>query len=179
MRRAFSLFRNVSGFTAVVVLVGGIALVQSGQDNGRSSSSLVPSKIVGSASVIDGDTLEMRGRRIRLHGIDAPEGAQLCEDSSGNRYRCGQGAALALADKIRYRTVSCQARGSDRYGRTIGLCEVGGEDLNGWLVSEGLAVAYLRYSLLYLPRELVARLNSRGLWAGKFVRPEEWRAQKR
>ena len=70
--------------------------------------------IVGRASVIDGDTLEVRGTRIRLHGIDAPESGQTCKDTAGQDYRCGQTAALALADRIGQGTVTCDPRETDR-----------------------------------------------------------------
>src|SRR5260370_40743547 len=72
--------------------------------------------LVGQASIIDGDTIEIHGQRIRLFGIDAPEHDQLCE-AGGNQYRCGQQAALALAGQIGTRTVDCLPRGVDQYGR--------------------------------------------------------------
>jgi endonuclease YncB( thermonuclease family) len=89
-------------------------------------------EIAGRASVIDGDTIEIGGQRIRLHGIDAPESAQLC-DLNGHAYRCGQQAALALADKFGEKTVRCAEKDVDRYGRTVAVCFVGGEDINRWM----------------------------------------------
>lgn len=74
----------------------------------------VADPIVGRASVIDGDTLEVRGTRIRLHGIDAPESTQVCKDAAGKDYRCGRTAALALQDHIGKRLVSCDPRDTDR-----------------------------------------------------------------
>ncbi|WP_227440919.1 thermonuclease family protein [Methylobacterium sp. W2] len=69
--------------------------------------------ITGRASVVDGDTLDIGGTRIRLHGIDAPESGQLCHRRSGEAFRCGQAAALALADRIGSATVSCDPRDTD------------------------------------------------------------------
>jgi endonuclease YncB( thermonuclease family) len=135
--------------------------------------------IVGRASVIDGDTLAIRGRRIRLHGIDAPESGQICQDEMARPYRCGQRAALMLDRKIGRQNVYCHARGSDRYGRMIAVCEVNGVDLNGWLVAHGWAVAYTRYSSTYVPQQVVARLNRRGIWSGSFELPEKWRRRRR
>lgn len=100
--------------------------------------------IVGQTSVVDGDTLEIHGTRIRLHGIDAPESRQLCDDAAGKAYRCGQRAALALSDKIGRRAVSCEPRDKDRYGRVVAICRAGSTDLNAWLVTEGLAITYRR-----------------------------------
>lgn len=134
--------------------------------------------IVGQASVIDGDTIEIHGQRIRLHGVDAPESRRLCDDAAGKSWRCGQKAALALSDKIGRRTVSCSLRDKDRWGRVVAVCKVAGIDLNGWLVSEGLAVAYRRYSHDYTGQEAAARNSSRGIWAGRFTMPAEWRRTK-
>ena len=132
-------------------------------------------EIVGRASVIDGDTIEIRGQRIRLFGIDAPESSQLCT-LNDNQYRCGQQAALALADKIGERTVRCTEKDTDRYQRVVAVCRVGDQDLGGWLVEEGWAVAFRKYSLDYIADEAEARKAQRGIWRGDFEPPWEWRA---
>lgn len=131
-------------------------------------------EITGQASVIDGDTIEIQGRRIRLFGIDAPEAGQDCE-ANGKRYRCGQKAALALADKIGQRPVSCQQKDTDKYGRAVAVCRIGTTDLNGWMVVEGWALAYRHYSSDYVDEEDAARAAHKGVWAGAFVAPWDWR----
>lgn len=135
--------------------------------------------IMGRASVTDGDTMVIRGTRIRLHGIDTPESAQICQDAAGKPYRCGQVAALALADKIGEANILCEPRDTDRYGRTVAVCRKGDEDLNAWMVSQGLATAYQRYSRDYVQAETTARSQKRGLWAGTFDQPSDWRRAKR
>src|ERR1700675_2193927 len=90
--------------------------------------------LAGRASIIDGDTIEIHGQRIRLFGIDAPESRQTC-DADGQTYRCGQQGAFARADRIGHRTVICEPRDTDRYGRIVAICRADGEDLNAWLVS--------------------------------------------
>lgn len=139
---------------------------------------LAVADISGPAKVIDGDTIKIRGARIRLHGIDAPESVQVCQ-AEGKSYRCGTSATLALARRIGNRSVSCDERDKDRYGRVVAVCRAGGEDLNGWLVSEGLALAYQRYSTDYVGQERAAREARRGLWRGEFVKPWQWRKGKR
>lgn len=129
----------------------------------------------GRARTVDGDTLEVNGARVRLHGIDAPESAQTCI-ADGGRWRCGQRAALALAERISGRSVSCKERARDGYGRIVAVCRAGGKDLNAWLVSEGWALAYRRYSLDYVDEEASARAARRGVWRGRFVEPWDWRA---
>jgi endonuclease YncB( thermonuclease family) len=133
----------------------------------------------GRASVVDGDTLEIHGQRVRLIGIDAFESDQTCLDAAGQSWRCGQRAALALADGIGAATVTCEGDERDRYGRLLAVCQAHGEDLGAWLVSEGLALAYRRYSTAYIGQENAARAAKRGVWAGTFVLPWDWRAQNR
>ncbi len=132
------------------------------------------SPVVGVASVIDGDTLEIHGQRIRLHGIDAPESGQSCEND-GRQYRCGQQAALALADKIGRAPIRCEQRDIDRYKRIVAVCRLGAEDLNGWMVRQGWAIAYRQYSRDYVDDESAAQAAKAGIWAGRFIEPSRWR----
>ena len=140
-----------------------------------SSLPVAAETITGVVSVTDGDSIEIRGMRIRLHGIDAPESRQLCARPSGQSRRCGQQAALALSDRIGRRTVSCISRDTDRYGRTIAVCSQDEVDLNAWMVREGWAVAYQKYARDYVPDETEAQSAGRNIWSGTFVMPWDWR----
>jgi endonuclease YncB( thermonuclease family) len=137
---------------------------------------IVPAQadISGRATIIDGDTIEIRGERIRLDAIDAPESNQTCE-ANGQPWRCGQQAALALADKIGAANVTCADRGTDRFDRTLAICYLAELDLNGWMVGEGWALAYRYYSTEYVPQEDAARAAGNGTWRGRFVPPWDWR----
>ena len=134
--------------------------------------------VAGTATVIDGDTLEFHGQRIRLHGIDAPEIRQLCR-LDGKPWQCGKDAANALAEKIGRRSLACEERDRDRYGRIVAKCSVASEDLGEWMVSQGLALAYRRYSHDYVDEEADAQAARRGIWATEYVKPWEWRRGKR
>lgn len=145
----------------------------------HSGSAFASELIIGRASVTDGDTVVIHGTRIRLFGIDAPESAQVCEDASGKEYRCGQVAALALSDRIGEAPISCEPRDTDRYGRTVAICRKGPEDLNAWMVAQGHALAFRRYSSDYAGQEAQARAAKRGIWAGTFEDPAGWRRIRR
>jgi endonuclease YncB( thermonuclease family) len=132
-------------------------------------------EIVGRASVIDADTIEIHGQRIRLHGIDAPEKDQPCFDASGASYRCGQKAAMALDEFIGASPVQCRERDRDPYGRTVADCSVRGEDIELWLVRNGHAMAYRKYSSDYIAAEQEAKNTRRGIWIGTVQPPWEWR----
>lgn len=133
--------------------------------------------VAGRASVIDGDTLEIHGSRIRLHGIDAPESRQPCQ-RDGTAWRCGSEAARALDAMIADRPVSCEVRDVDRYNRLVAICRQGDRDLNAAMVRAGMAMAYRRYSKDYVGDEEAARAAAEGIWAGTFTPPWDWRRGK-
>ena len=132
-------------------------------------------EIAGSPIITDGDTIKIKNKRIRLHGIDAPESKQLCRKNS-KEYRCGIIATEALVKKINNNQVRCIVQDKlDRYKRYIGVCFVGEVNLNKWMVRNGYAVAYRRYSKDYIQDENYAKKNNLGLWSGNFINPEKWR----
>lgn len=135
-------------------------------------------QIAGTASVIDGDTLEIHGQRIRLWGIDAPESGQRCTRPDGEAWRCGKDAAMALSDRIGRAPLSCEVKDTDHYGRKVALCRQRGDDLNDWMVREGWAVAYRAYAKAYAGAEEEARAGHRGLWTSRFEMPWDWRKAK-
>ena len=139
----------------------------------------VASSLEGRVTVIDGDTLEMHVKRIRLHGIDAPESGQTCRSKSGKTYRCGQLAAIQMAKYIKRKTIRCNVRDTDRYGRLVAVCLADGQDINKRIVSDGFALAYRRYSRDYVAVERDAERDKVGMWQGAFIKPWDWRKGER
>jgi endonuclease YncB( thermonuclease family) len=134
--------------------------------------------VTGRAHVVDGDSLEVAGERVRLFGIDAPEGRQTCRDAAGRPYGCGHEARRALANEIAGRTVSCTPVEHDRYERSVALCSARGRDLGEAMVRSGYAFDLPQHSRgRYAAAEREARDARRGLWSGAFERPAEWRAR--
>lgn len=131
-------------------------------------------EIAGRASVIDGDTIEIRGERLRLEGIDAFEARQTCT-LGGEAWPCGRRAAIALADKLGSNTVRCMWKARDRYNRPLATCFLDAENINAWLVREGWALAYRQYSSAYVEEEERAKAVRAGAWAGTFVSPWSFR----
>lgn len=130
-------------------------------------------EVTGRASVIDGDTIEIQGNRIRFNGIDAPEARQSCEDASGKVYRCGKVSADALdAFLAKSRPTSCKITGKS-WDRLVGACRrADGADVNTWMVQQGHAIDWPKYSRgRYAADQRQAQARRRGLWAGRFEWP--------
>lgn len=128
-------------------------------------------------SVVDGDSLEKGRERLRILDIDAPEFLQKCADASNWKYRCGYESGQYLR-QLMVGNVVCEAKGKDRYGRTLADCyRADGLNIGREMVLQGWAVAY---SDRYQKEERAAKAAKRGIWQGKFMRPELYRAlQKR
>jgi endonuclease YncB( thermonuclease family) len=124
--------------------------------------------------VIDGDTIDIAGARIRLEGIDAPESDQSCADARGQSWPCGAKATQELRSYLGGRELSCAPEGYDRYRRVLAVCSLAGADVNAWMVRQGWAVAY-GYAGTYQSEQDAARAGKRGIWAGTFTAPQDWR----
>ena len=140
--------------------------------------------IIGKAYVTDGDTIKINDQKIRLFGIDAPETKQFCKEvylsflifNFKRDYKCGEKSTNALKKKIQGKNIRCLVQNNkDRYRRNIGICYLKKQDMNSWLVKNGYAIAYRRYSKKYINDEQYAEDNKLGIWQGTFMKPEKWR----
>lgn len=164
-----------SYFSAAVILAVGLILT---------GLALLPfvvranDEITGHATVVDGDTIEIRSQRIRLWGIDAPEGQQRCV-KDGKLWRAHTDSANALDSYLAGRPITCQQKDIDRYQRIVATCTADGEDIAGWMVRMGWAFDFPRYSMgSYGAVQAEAIADLRGLWRGKCEMPWEWRRQR-
>ena len=149
-------------------------------------SNSIAEEISGIPKVIDGDTIHINNYKFRLEGIDAPEMRQKCKKESFKisflisftfyeDYKCGRVSKVKLINKINTSEIKCISSSKDRYKRYIATCFKGKTNLNQWMVRNGFAIAYRRYSKKYVPDEVFAKENKLGLWQGKFMEPEKWR----
>ncbi|WP_158285753.1 thermonuclease family protein [Pseudohoeflea suaedae] len=127
-------------------------------------------RIEGVPRVIDGDSVELDGRELRLRGIDAPEFDQTCGPPASST-PCGQMARAKLQRLAQAGHFRCRLSGRDRYGRDLADCEAGTISVNAEMVRSGFAVAYGGYSR----EQAQVRLERKGIWAQEFVTPADWR----
>ena len=125
-------------------------------------------------TVIDGDTIRLGDVKIRFSGIDAPEINQICVASEG-KVACGKISKDLLMEKVTNNKISCTDEGKDFYGRVLGECFVNGESLSSYLVREGFAFAYRKYSNKYIEDEEYAKFNKLGMWSMEFEYPWDYR----
>ncbi len=128
----------------------------------------------GRARVVDGDTIELAGEKVRLFGIDAPELDQVC-DRGGVAWACGTAARDMLAGIVAGGRLTCAVQDVDRYGRAVAVCLRQDKDVAALMVRQGGAMAYRRYSDRYVNAEVAARREGLGVWASDWVEPEAHR----
>ena len=124
--------------------------------------------------VVDGDTIHLNGKKIRFSGIDTPELKQTCSKNNQIIF-CGIEAKKLLINIIGNKEVECVEEGKDQYKRILAECFVNNTSLSSYLVKEGYAFAYRKYSKKFVPDENHARLNNLGMWSMKFEYPWDWR----
>jgi len=134
-------------------------------------------EVRGRSLILDGDTIEINGVTIRLYGIDAPENGQVCTTRQGKKYNCGKAAEKGLAALI-HSDVSCTGENYDQYDRLIAICYSNNREINKQMVLSGWALAYVKYSTDYIEFERTAQREKRGIWAGKFESPADFRSSK-
>jgi endonuclease YncB( thermonuclease family) len=117
-----------------------------------------------SVRVVDGDTIEIDHTKFRLHGIDAPEAGQACKSAQGGDWPCGQAALHKMEELVRGKTVNCEAKGNDLYGRVIAICSADGVVVNEAMITSGMAWAFRKYSEDYVGLEDTARAAKVGIW---------------
>jgi len=133
--------------------------------------------ITGPAKVREGGTVLIGNSRVRLFGIDAPSVDQLCLNTTGERWTCGLAARDELAKHVGNKAWTCHVQRTDRRGRQVAHCEVEGEDIQKWMVANGWALSYVRYSHDYDADEKAAREAKAGMWQGAFIAPWDWRVR--
>lgn len=128
----------------------------------------------GAAKAVSGDTLEIGGQTVELHGIDAPELDAKCIEWRGTRqvnFPCGLHAKAYLMSLVAGEEVACVAA-EQSGGRAI--CYARGIDLAEALVSAGWALA-CDYANRYISVGNDARTAKIGMWSGNFTLPNRCR----
>ena len=128
--------------------------------------------------IVDGDTIHIGSNKYRFSGIDTPEMKQTCSKDN-TIIMCGVLAKDALIQKINNRLVLCKEETIDRYKRIVAECFVNKESLSTYLVRNGYAFAYRKYSKKFIEDERYAKENKLGLWSMNFEYPWEYRRKLR
>lgn len=166
LSKIYTSYHNL--FLLLAVLILGIFSTCNAKE--ITSSPVTPIKI------IDGDSLEIGDKRIRLTGIDAPEYIQYCKDEHHNKYPCGKDSALFLKNMINNQPITCKVHKKDQYERYLCTCYVNNIDLNAEMIKSGNAVIYMETP--YRKEQEFAKKNKKGLWKGRFMHPRLFRRLK-
>lgn len=181
----WGILQYVAVFSAAVGLGVAFPSVKSGGVKAAQTQAIAPiavpnegPRFTGTARIVDGDTLALGAIKIRLHGIDAPEMSQTCNDTHGAEWTCGKWSKAAL-ERLAVGPVTCVQNDIDRYERVVGTCFAQGINLNAAMVAKGAAFAYVKYARDYVAQETQARRMAAGMWRSGVQDPSDYRAEKR
>ncbi len=134
-----------------------------------------------SFKVKDGDSFYLGSEEIRLWGIDAPEFFQKCNDGAGAEYSCGRKSKEFLQTLLSTGEISCEPMPrAKRETRTVAKCFIDGQDIAEIILRQGMAIEYDYFSKNFYDQfEQEAKNSKRGIWAGTFTNPRDWRKKSR
>lgn len=171
-----NLFKRLRNIVIILLSWGGLSAVITVPEAGLAQAELS----VKISKIVDADSLKSGKLNMRLYGIDAPEKDQICTNHLDKKYKCGIKATHFLSQLIDKQAIlTCEIKDIDRYKRLVVRCFQQGQDIAQLLVQAGWAVAYTRYSKLYVQDQQIAQTNRAGIWKGDFVFPEQWRQRKK
>lgn len=130
--------------------------------------------IIGVSNVVQGDTITLAGRVVKLFGVASPEISQTCADASGRGYRCGQQSIAWLSGWLANHQVKCHIVSENKSGLLTGVCMLGPYDIGAAIINAGWAVANTKQTQIYIDYQNQASQNKRGLWQGNFYMPWDW-----
>ena len=141
---------NLNSFLIIIIFSFSFSFAYSSETN----------IIKGKAIIIDGDTIKIKNEKIRFGGIDTPERKEV-----GHRF-----SKKKLEDKIGKNIVICvKEKNKDWWGRSVAECFVSGESISSFMVKNGYACDYVKYSKKKYAREQdYAKANNLGIWKMKF-----------
>ncbi|MGK7937270.1 MAG: thermonuclease family protein [Xenococcaceae cyanobacterium] len=131
-------------------------------------------QIKGEAHVIKGNIIEIDRQQIKLYGIDAPELEQICYVND-RPWQCGLTVKQKLVEKIEGKSLTCLTREQKNDNVPIAECFLGRQNLNGWLVEEGWAIADRQNSRSFISHEILAQRDHKGIYQSEFLKPSLWR----
>lgn len=172
------LIRSLGALTLACLLAVPLSLISQVDLSRAAAPDRMEENIAGQARVIDGDTLDIAGTRVRLEGIDAPESGQGCVGAWGGSWNCGTAATRALAALVAGREVRCKGSERDSYDRLIAICHVEATEINAEMVRSGHAWAFVRYSRRLVGVEREARRMRLGIWQADNEPAWDYRARR-
>jgi len=174
-----STFRKKTSFSVLIAALVLTIVISQNKAEGQGQGGKPSTNLATTLHIHDGDTIRLDGIKYRLEGIDAPELEQTCKNANGAKYDCGIDSRNALRSLANNKQVTCNSSGQDKYKRELGTCFVDDININAWMVENGYAVAFRKYSEEYVDEEDTARTLKKGIWQGSFITPDDYRKLQR
>ncbi|MAZ80492.1 MAG: nuclease [Rickettsiales bacterium] len=180
MKLVFRCFFMIIFFSLVVIIIASIALHKNPiypklkLYNYNSYQNIIS----GYAKAIDGDSIIINQKEIRLYMIDAPEISQYCYDNKGNSYKCGIDSLRYLKSIINNNIINCYYQKKDIYDRYLAICFNDIININYKMIESGMAIIYNpanNNDKIIHNLENIAKTKKIGIWKGHFMIPKHYR----